>query len=375
MTSDVLEPQCIGDFAEPARERLPADVWDFIQGGSGDELTLAANRAAFDSVHIFPRMLRDVSTVSTVTKWFGADVSMPVAVAPMAYQRLIHSDGELAAARAAGAVGIPFTVCTLSSVPLEDIARCGAVTWFQLYWLRDRGLCAELVSRAGRAGCQALVVTVDVPRLGRRLRDERNGFTLPLGVVAANLADRSGTGHEQRPGASAFKAHTDAIFDASLTWSDLAWVRERTDLPLILKGILDPRDAATAVSLGVEAIVVSNHGGRQLDGAIPSIVALDAVREVVGDSCAVFLDSGIRGGTDALKALAAGSDGVLLGRPVLWGLAVAGEHGVHEVLRMLRDELVDALTLAGCAGVADAGRLRLHGLPRCGVQKARHTGR
>jgi len=362
MTSGVPESLCIGDFVEPARERLPADVWDFIEGGSGDELTLEANRVALGSVHVVPRVFKDVSTVSTVTAWFGGDVSMPVAVAPMAYQRLIHPDGELAAARATRAAGVPFTACTLSSVPLEDIAECGAVTWFQLYWLRDRGLCAELVSRADSAGCRALVLTVDVPRMGRRLRDARNGFVLPPHVVAANFADRPHTGHKRRPGASAIRAQTDLMLDASITWSDLAWLRERTDLPLILKGILDPRDAVTAVGLGVDAIAVSNHGGRQLDGAIPSIVALKAVKEAVGDGCAVFFDSGIRGGMDVVKALAAGSDGILLGRPVLWGLAVAGEHGVREVLRMLRDELVDALALAGCADLADASRLRLHGL-------------
>lgn len=183
------------------------------------------------------------------------------------------------------AAGIPFTACTLSSVSLEDIAECGAVTWFQLYWLRDRGQCADLLSRARSAGCRALVLTVDVPRLGRRLRDARNGFALPPHVVAANLANRSHTGHERKPGASAIRAHADLVFDASVTWSDLAWLRERTDLPVVLKGILDPRDAATAAGLGVDAIVVSNHGGRQLDGAIPSIMALEAVREAVGDSC------------------------------------------------------------------------------------------
>lgn len=210
-----------------------------------------------------------------------------------------------------------------------------------------------------------------MPRLGRRLRDARNGFALPPHVVAANLANRSHTGHERKPGASAIRAHADLVFDASVTWSDLAWLRERTDLSVVLKGILDPRDAATAAGLGVDAIVVSNHGGRQLDGAIPSIMALEAVREAVGDSCLVFLDSGIRCGVDVLKALAAGSDGILLGRPVLWGLAVAGEHGVHEVFRILRDELVDALALAGCACLMDARRLRLHGLSCHPTQKTR----
>nr|BCD33694.1 FMN-dependent dehydrogenase [Streptomyces violaceusniger] len=348
-------PVCAEDFARLAADRLPAGIRDFVDGGSGDESVQAANRAALDRVRILPRALSGVADADPAARLVAGDAAMPVAVAPMAYQRLLHPDGELAAARAAAGAGVPYVISTLSSVALEDIAAAAAPTWFQLYWLRDRALVLDLVRRAETAGCEALMVTVDVPVMGRRLRDLRNGFALPDSVSAANL----GTGptavtHTRHAGRSAVAAHTSAVFDPALSWADLEWLRAHTELPLVVKGVLDPRDAARAAGLGADAVVVSNHGGRQFAGAVASITALPLVRDAVPDSCAVLLDSGIRTGTDVLRALVCGADGVLYGRPVLWGLAADGEKGVSAVLGLLRAELQEALVLSGCPDLAAA---------------------
>jgi 4-hydroxymandelate oxidase len=247
---------------------------------------------------------------------------------------------------------------TLSSYPIEQIAGVGAETWFQLYWLRERARVEQLIERAEAAGCGALMVTVDVPILGRRLRDVRNEFTLPADVIAANLTDGAAS-HAHRPsaGRSAVAAHTGEMFGPALGWADLDWLRGRTSLPLILKGILDPRDAARAAAAGADAVVVSNHGGRQLDGAPASITALAGVLAEVGQQCRVLLDSGLRSGMDVLRALAMGADGALIGRPLLWALAVDGAAGAGQALELLCTELTEAFTLAGCVDVAAAREL------------------
>ncbi|WP_244410032.1 alpha-hydroxy acid oxidase [Streptomyces albofaciens] len=347
------------DVERAAAAALPAGVRDFVAGGSGRERTLTANRAAFDRIFLRPRVLRDVSRCSTAAGLLDRPVAMPVAVAPVAYQGLVHPEGELAAARAAKAAGVPFTVSTLSTVPVEEITALGGDVWFQLYWLREPGRALELARRAEDAGCTALMLTVDVPWMGRRLRDVRNEFTLPDHVRAAHL-DGGGTSaaHHRTAGASAVAVHTGREFSSALSWSHVAELRASTRLPLLLKGVLAPEDAVRAVEFGVDAVVVSNHGGRQLDSALPSVEALPAIAEAVGGDCRVLLDSGVRSGTDVLKALALGASGVLVGRPPVWGLAVAGEEGVRRVLGLLAEELADALGLAGCATVADARRLR-----------------
>ncbi|MEU9291570.1 alpha-hydroxy acid oxidase [Streptomyces sp. NPDC048275] len=342
-----------------AADVLPAPVRDFVAGGSGAELTLAGNRAALDRIRIVPRVLRDVTACDTTSTLLARQVAMPVATAPIGYQKLVHPEGELAAARAAKEAGIPFTVGTLSSFPLEEVAEVGATTWFQLYWLRDRTLTFDLVRRAEEAGCAAVMLTVDVPWMGRRLRDMRNGFALPDDVVAAHFTvGTASAAHRAAAGGSALAAHTSMAFAPSLSWPDLEELRRRTRLPLIVKGLLDPADAARAVECGADAVVVSNHGGRQLDGAVASVDALEAVCAAVGGRCEVLLDSGVRGGTDVLKALALGASGVLVGRPLLWGLAADGARGAGRVLGLLADELRDALGLAGCSDVAAARHLR-----------------
>ncbi|MER7046593.1 alpha-hydroxy acid oxidase [Streptomyces jumonjinensis] len=348
---------CLADFERAAAAVLPPDVRDFIAGGSGGEITLDANRAALDRVFLLPRILRDVTEVSTRTRLLGTPAALPIAVAPIAYHRLVHPDGEIATARAARAAGAPFTASTLSSVPIEEITAVGGTVWFQLYWLRDTARTLDLVRRAEDAGCSAIVLTVDVPWMGRRLRDVRNRFTLPGHVRAANV-ETGAAAHERSANASALAVHTSRTFSSALTWSSVAALRKLTGLPLVLKGVLAPEDALRAAEFGVDAVVVSNHGGRQLDGAVPSVDALPEVARAVSGSCEVLLDSGIRSGPDVLRALALGASGVLVGRPLLWGLAADGEAGAARVLELLAEELRDALGLAGCDGVAAAARLR-----------------
>ncbi len=352
-------PAALADFADLARAVLPPEVWDFVAGGSGAETTLAANRRALDRVGVLPRVLRGVDAPDTEARLLGTTHALPVAVAPMAYQRLVHPDGETALAGAAAAAGVPYVASTLSSVPIEDITAAGGTVWFQLYWLRDRALVVDLLDRAHAAGCAALMLTVDVPILGRRLRDVRNAFAIPPHVVAANLpAGRDDLAHTAGANASAVAAHTAEVFAPALSWADLEWLRERTAVPLVVKGVLDPRDAARAAEVGVDAVVVSNHGGRQLDGAPAAVAVLADAVEAVAGRCEVLLDSGVRDGVDVLRALALGAHGVLVGRPLLWALAAGGRTGAQTALSLLAGEFRDALALAGCAGPAEARDLR-----------------
>ncbi len=353
----------VADAEQVARLRLPAPVWDFIAGGSGAELTARANLAAFDDIYLVPRVMRGARACDPAAMLIGCEAALPVAVAPIAYQRMIHPDGEVALAAACAKARVPYTIAMLSSMTLEEIAQAGGCLWLQLYWLRDRGVVTELVRRAEAVGCRALVLTVDVPELGRRLRDLRNAFTVPDGVYPANLTHRDlggGTGPAgpTAPGQSAVASHTAALFDPSLSWSDVAWLAGQTSVPLVLKGILDADDARHAADLGVAGIVVSNHGGRQLDGAVPSITALPWIVDAVAGRCEVFLDSGVRSGLDVLKAVALGANGVMLGRPALWGLALGGAAGAGSILALLTEELRQAMTLAGCPDLSAARALR-----------------
>jgi 4-hydroxymandelate oxidase len=357
--SNSLALSDIGDAERAAFRALPRHIWDFIDGGSGSESTLVANRTALSQVCLVPRALTGVTRGDCAGELLGSPVSMPLAVAPMAYQQLVHPDGELALARAARSAGVVFIASMLSSHTIEAIAGVGAETWFQLYWLRDRARTEELIKRAQASGCRALVLTVDVPRMGRRLRDMRNAFALPSTVTAANLEDspaagRVSTAHCEEPGSSAVMVHTAEALDPALSWADLEWVRDRTSLPLILKGIMDPGDAARAVDAGVDAIVVSNHGGRQLDSAPASIRALPAIAQSVGDRTAVLMDGGVRSGLDVLKALASGARACLIGRAWAFALGAAGEAGVAHMLQILRQELRVAMALTGCTDVNSA---------------------
>jgi 4-hydroxymandelate oxidase len=288
--------------------------------------------AAFGRWVLRPRMLVDVSQTTAAMSVLGAEVSSPVLVAPMAFQGLAHPDGEQAMARGAAAAGTIMCLSTLSTVSLEEAAEAasGGARWFQLYWGPDRAKVQDLLRRAAAAGYQAIVVTVDLPEVGRRERDLRTGFETP-----ASLSD---------------------VTDNSLTWRDLEWLRGETALPILVKGILTGEDAVLATEAGVEGVVVSNHGGRQLDGVAASLDALPEVVEAVGDGAEVLLDGGVRRGTDVVKALALGARAVLVGRAALYGLAVDGAAGVERVLTLLREEVELALALCGCASPADVVR-------------------
>ena len=296
-------------------------------------------------------MLVDVSEVTTATTVLGTETSLPVLVAPTAYQRMAHPDGELAMARGAAAAGAVNCLSTLATATIEEVAAAApeAARWFQLYWSRDRDVVRDLVERAAAAGYGAVMVTVDLPALGRRERDLRTGFEIPEDIpVPAFLA--------LAKGASMTPADINSMVDNSLTWRDLEWLRSVTSLPLLVKGILTAEDAALAVEAGVDGIVVSNHGGRQLDGASASLDALPEVVEAAGDQAEVLLDSGIRRGADVVKALALGARAVLVGRAPVYGLAVGGADGVQRVLGLLREEIELALALCGCTSPTEVTR-------------------
>lgn len=329
-----MDPINLQEFEPLAQARLGPGAWAYYSAGAGDEVTLRENRTAFERIRLLPSMLRGVRSADLRTTVLGTPISMPVLVAPMALQGLAHPEADCATARGAGMAGTLMTVSTESTRPLEEIAAVATgPLWHQLYvYEGHRDLAERLVRRAEDAGYKAIVLTVDAPRWGRHERGLRVPITLPPGMSFTTFED------EVR--------YTD-LQPAALTWDDVAWLRSLTSLPIVLKGILAPDDAVLAVERGAAGIGVSNHGARQLDGVPASIEALPGIVEAVSGRAEVYLDGGIRRGTDVLKALALGAHAVLLGRPVLWGLAVAGAEGVARVLELLRAELELAMVLAG----------------------------
>jgi 4-hydroxymandelate oxidase len=345
------------DVESAAHGILAGAVWDYYSSGADDEVTLRENRAAFERISLNYRVLVDVRNRRLERTVLGQKLSIPVIVAPTAFHGLAHPEGELATARAAEAVGTIMTLSTLSNTSVEAVARSTrAPLWFQLYVYKDRGATRALVDRVEAAGCRALVLTVDAPVLGRRERDMRNQFRLPDGLRVENLHAR-GFGDLPSAGSeSGLAAYFATLLDSGLTWPDIEWLRSITKLPVIVKGIVRADDAMRAVDHGAAAVVVSNHGGRQLDTAPATIDVLEGIVSTVAGRAEVLLDGGVRRGTDVLKALALGARAVLLGRPVLWGLAVGGEAGVREVFEILRDEIDRSLALLGCSDVADVSR-------------------
>ncbi|HEY8089676.1 MAG TPA: alpha-hydroxy acid oxidase [Polyangiaceae bacterium] len=348
------------ELQDLARERLTPLAYDYYASGAHDERTLRENVSAWERIAIHYRVLVDVSKRDASTTVLGTRVSMPVLVAPTAFHGLACGDAELATARAAGRSGTVMILSSLSNTRVEEVcsAASGPV-WFQLYVYKDRGATAALVGRAEAAGARALVLTVDAPLLGRRERDVRNRFHLPEGLRVENM---SAAGHgdvEMQGSDSGLAAYVAAKLDPSLSWKDVAWLRSVTKLPLLVKGLVRPDDAVAAIDAGASGIVVSNHGGRQLDGSPATASVLGPIADAVQERLEILVDGGIRRGTDVLRAVALGARGVLVGRPILWGLAVAGEEGAHGVLEALRGELDHAMALAGCAGVRDMTRALL----------------
>jgi isopentenyl diphosphate isomerase/L-lactate dehydrogenase-like FMN-dependent dehydrogenase len=333
----------VHDYERRALELLSEGARSYFAGGAMDERTLADNRAAFSRRRIVPRVMTDVSRIDPSIEVLGRRWPWPFWICPTALHRMAHPDGELATARAAAAREITMAVSTSSSTDLAEIAGVGGPRWFQVYLLADPGARRALVERAVEHGYEALLLTVDVQRLGRRERDIRIGFTLPEGVSVPNIAAAAGLPLAEAAAAS---------FVDHMTWDDLEWL-VGFGLPVMVKGVLHPDDARLAIEHGADGLVVSNHGGRQLDRAIASLDALPVVVEAVAGRVPVLVDGGVRRGTDALIALALGATAVGIGRPILWGLAVDGEAGVGRILDLLIDELDNAMALAGVASISD----------------------
>jgi 4-hydroxymandelate oxidase len=342
------------DYEAMARAILPPAIFGFVAGGSGDEAALVGNREAFARWRFLPRVLRGVVQAETVATVLGTPVTMPVLLAPMGGHRLVHPEGEAVAARAIKRAGSISILSTASTVPMEEVAPHAGPWWFQLYVTHDRRRCEQLVRRAEAACAQAIVLTVDVPKLGRREAEHRHGFALPAGVTFPHLLPDPGPGDTALPDEPGYYQLTG--WDASIGWADLAWLVELTDLPVIVKGVLHPDDAREAVRLGAKGLIVSNHGGRQLDYSVGSLDALPAVVAAVGDAAEVYLDGGVRRGTDVIKALALGATAVCVGRPFLWAVATGGEEGLIEAFELLRNELALDLLLCGKAGIGEIGR-------------------
>jgi lactate 2-monooxygenase len=355
-------PVATAELERQAIAAMEPRAANYVGAGAGSEDTIRANAEAFRAHRIVPRMLRDVGTRELATTVLGTAMPAPLMLAPIGVQKVVDEDGELATARAAAAVGAPLIVSTAAHFSLEEIATAGgpeAPRWFQLYWATDRELVASFVDRAERAGCGAIVVTVDTFVPGWKPRDLQQAWLpflngMGLGNYFADPVFRAGLEKPPEEDVGAATGHFLGIqANPSLSWDDLAWLREQTSLPILLKGIQHVDDAREAVSRGVDGIVVSNHGGRQVDGAIASLDALPPIAAAVGDELALLFDSGVRTGTDVLKALALGADAVCLGRPYIWGLALAGQAGVEAVLKMTLAELDLTMALCGLTGLEE----------------------
>jgi isopentenyl diphosphate isomerase/L-lactate dehydrogenase-like FMN-dependent dehydrogenase len=355
------QPLAVEELEDQARSVLPPEAYIYVAGGAGGEDTVRANREAFRRWRIVPRMLRDVSRRDLGVELLGRSLPAPVLLAPIGVQEMLHPEAELAVARAARSLGIPLVLSSVSSTTLEMVAQTlgDSPRWFQLYWPNDPGLAASLVRRAEQAGYSAVVVTLDTYLLGWRERDLQMAW-LPFAQgkgIANYLSDpvfrAALPAPPERDPAAAARYFLAVVSNPALTWNDLSWLRQQTRLPLLLKGILHPDDARRAVECGVAGVIVSNHGGRQVDGAVASLAALPGVVEAVASRVEVLFDGGIRRGADVFKAIALGARAVLLGRPYCYGLAVGGEAGVREVLRNLLADSELTLGLAGCASFAE----------------------
>jgi len=344
----LYEPANLTDFQVAARERLDPVHYDYYAGGAEDLQTLEENHAGYSRLRIHYRVLRDVSRVETAVSLPGGVIPFPVLAAPTAFHRLAHAEGEVETRRGVAAAGSIMVLSSLSTRTVEDVAEASDTPlWFQLYINKDRGFTRELVARVEAAGCTALQVTVDTPRWGRREQDLRNGFHLPDGMNAVNLVRSNPESENLSHQGAGMGAALGWMLDDSLTWKDLRWLCDLTRLPVLVKGICHPEDARLSLDNGAAGVVVSNHGGRQLDYAPATISVLPEIREKLGDEPLVLIDGGVRRGTDVLKAIACGANAVQIGRPILWGLAAEGAAGVEKVLRMLRNELELCMALTG----------------------------
>ncbi|XP_073119952.1 glycolate oxidase 1-like [Henckelia pumila] len=352
-----MEISNVMEYEALAEEKLPKMVYDYYASGAEDQWTLKENRNAFSKITFRPRILMDVSKIDVTTSILGFKISSPIMIAPTAMQKMAHPQGELATARAATSAGTIMTLSSWATSSIEEVASTAptGIRFFQLFVSKDRSIVTQLVKRAEEAGYKAIVLTVDTPRLGRREADIKNRFTLPDNLTLKNYESLN-LGSIDRTDDSRLASFISNQFDRSLSWKDVKWLQTITDLPILLKGVLTAEDAALAVQAGAAGIIVSNHGARQLDYVPATIMVLEEVVRAAEGKVPVFLDGGIRRGTDVFKALALGASGVFIGRPVLFALAVEGEAGVRKVLQMLRDELELTMTLSGCRSVEEITR-------------------
>jgi 4-hydroxymandelate oxidase len=343
----------IADYARAARTKVPGDVFDYYEGGALDEITLRENVVGWERLKLYYRVLAGVGARAMTTTVLGQPVSMPILVAPTAFHKLACEQGEIATARAAKAAGTLFILSSLSNTAMESVfAEAASPRWFQLYIYKDREITLELVKRAEQAGAEAIVLTVDAPGLGTRHRDTRNNFQLPEGLTVENLAPL-GKGQFPEVKGSGLAAYVSENFKQDIGFEDLEWLGRSTRLPVVVKGLCRGDDARRSAEHGAKAVVVSNHGGRQLDTAPSTSEVLSHVVDAVAGRCEVYVDGGIRRGSDVLKAIALGARAVLVGRPILWGLCVAGEGGVAHVLEILKRELDEAMLLCGCTSLSE----------------------
>jgi len=375
LSPDARAARCrtIAELRALARRTVPRPVFDYVDGAANDEVTYARNRSGFERLTLHPRMLVDVSQVDTSTTVLGRRIALPLIAAPTGLTGMTHPDGEAAVARAAHAAGTIYTQSALSSLSIEEVSdRAPGPKWFQLYVLTDRGVVFDWLERATAQGYEALVLTVDVAVAGVRDRDVRNRFSVPPRLTLRSLAQgvthpRWTAGFVARPrispgnlrhaggGPAGHAEYVNRVFDPTMTWEDLSWLREHWAGPIVIKGIMRADDAVRAVERGVEGIVVSNHGGRQLDGVDSSIGALPAIADAVGDRAELYLDSGVRRGTDIIKAVALGARACMIGRPLVYGLGAAGEAGARRTFEILTAELKTALALAGYPRIGELG--------------------
>ncbi|CAH0557317.1 unnamed protein product [Brassicogethes aeneus] len=347
---------CIQDYENHAYSVLPRNALDYYRSGAGQQETLLDNRRAFSRYKIRPRCLQDVSKRDLSTTVLGQKVSMPIGIAPTAMQRMAHPEGECANVRAAQGLETVFTLSTISTSSIEEVAQAAprALKWFQLYIYKDRQLTKNLVERAEKAGFKALVLTVDAPLFGLRLADMRNKFSLPSHLRMANFDGEKATKINNSPAkSSGLNEYVSALFDATLQWKDIEWLKSITKLPIVIKGVLTGSDAKRGVEAGVAGIWVSNHGARQVDGTPASIEALPEIVQAVQGKAEIYLDGGIRDGTDVFKAIAMGARMVFMGRPALWGLTQGGQEGVENILKIIKNEFEHTMAISGCATIAD----------------------
>ncbi len=332
-------------FEKEASQKLSKNIFDFFAGGAGEELSLRENSAAFDRLKLIPRMLKGIDSFNLSTKILGQNVSFPVLIAPMAFQRLVHKQGEMAVAKAASQHGINMTVSTLSTSGLKDIKDVSSIPpWLQIYIYTDREITKNLINQASNLGYEAIVLTVDTPFYAKRLRELQNPISLSSSLLI-NLVEAGLKLDNVDP--YSLPKYLSSLISSNISWKDIEWLRSVTTLPILLKGLLHPDDIRIAVEHNINGIILSNHGGRQLDTAITALESLQMVKEDLKTKTEFIVDGGIRKGTDILKALALGAKGVMIGRPIIWGLAVAGEIGVSKVINILKEELSMAMALSG----------------------------